>query len=214
MTTSEKQPLDAASDKNSKRILWTTRGNNKPVKYTLTDIDYLTFVRAIEREGSPKFYVAWTLIQRFAWAYPAHREFAVFVQQYAQSINPRWFITGDLHVQWVEKLRRAGNHSEADSEIARANKRLEYATTPIECLTPSTIEAVRDAFKQPSPILGSVHYRVPNVRTNNPSVAKEARAIFADRNQLRAIDIGDATKDNWFFTVVNSVAFQVITTTG
>lgn len=194
-------------------IAFSTLGNNQKKDYALNNEDYLALLRAVEFEGEPREAVAWTLLQRFAYIYPQYKSLAKFIQAYAQPINPRWFVSGDLHKARYAKLIKANLIDEASDELQRAKRREVYASTPIEKISRATRDVVDPIFLGgPSPVPGAVHYRAPTVNTKSVEEAKQARNQFAEKYQLqRVIEYGDPTRQNWFFGQARSIDFRIRT---
>jgi hypothetical protein len=109
------------------------RWNGTPDEYKLSDEDLLNLARAAYYEGKPEIDVIRTLLQRYAMLrstgygnqYPTLTR---FLQSYVQPINPRWFPTGDLHLERVRQLVVAGKAKEAELENAAAKNRVKKAT--------------------------------------------------------------------------------------
>ena len=75
-------------------------------QYRVTPADRLWLLRAVAREGEPRARVAQTLVNRFVWlrsrGSSAYKTLADLVRAYAQPVNPRWFVAGDLYRAFVE----------------------------------------------------------------------------------------------------------------
>lgn len=194
-------------------IAFSTLGNNQKKEYVLSNEDYLALLRAVEFEGEPRDAVAWTLLQRFAFIYPQYDSLAKFIQAYAQPINPRWYPTGDLHKARFAVLAKAKRVQEAEDELKRAARRVQYGNTPIEKISRATRDVVDPIFLGgASPVQGAVHYRAPTVDTKSADEAREARQKFAEKYQLqRVIEYGDPTTQNWFFGQARSIDFRIRT---
>lgn len=192
-------------------LIFKTRGNNKTIRYVLSNEDYLTLLRAVEFEGEPRDGVAWTLLQRFAYVYPIYHSLSNFVEAYAQPINPQWFPNGKKHLEWVKKLSSTGKTAEALDEQRRAKLRIYYAATPINNISQKTKDVLETVFAiSNSPVPGSVHYRAPTISTKDTDEAKKARTEFASKHQLpRIIDYGNILNNNWFFGESKSASFSI-----
>jgi hypothetical protein len=197
----------------ARALVFVTRGNNKTVRYILTNEDYLTLLRAVEFEGEPRDGVAWTLLQRFAFLYPQFRSFTDFIRAYAQPINPLWFPNGVKHVDWVRTLVSKGKTAEAEDEKRRAAKRVQYAATPLEKISSTTKDVVDTVFNLGvSPVPGAVHYRAPTIAAKTVDEAKAARDAFAAKHYLsRPVEYGNVLKHNWFWTSTTSASFRIQT---
>jgi hypothetical protein len=79
--------------------------------YTVTPEDHLWLLRAVEYEGAVQAQVAQTLVncfcQRAARLRPGRLTLTQHVRAYAQPINPRWFLNGDLYKRWEGKTPEA-----------------------------------------------------------------------------------------------------------
>lgn len=197
-----------------------TRGNNKLVRYALSEADYATLARAVEFEGPPQVAVAWTLIQRFAYVYPTYKRLQDLISAYCQPINPAWFPDGKAHKAYVKKLRADGDTAEAEAEENRAKRRVWQARFPLENLSATTINAVNRVFVRGglSPVPGSIHFRAPQLDTSrrparpyeDVELAAQARAKFAQaRGLLDTVRVGDPRRENWFFSEPAAVNVRV-----
>lgn len=192
-------------------LLWTSKGNNKPMKYVLSNQDYLDLLRSVEFEGEPRDGVAWTLLQRFAFIYPQYKTLSTFLRAYVQPINPRWFPSGAKHKEWYQKLISAGKLNEAQDETNRAARRVHHAQTPVEKISKATKEIVDTVFSIPdSPVPGAVHYRAPTVQTKSVEEAKKARDDFGKKHYLnKPVDYGNILRGNWFWTTAASHTHRI-----
>lgn len=205
----------------ARTLEFVTRGNNKTVRYSLSDEDFATLARAVEFEGPPQAAVAWTLVQRFAYVYPAYKRLSDFISAYCQPINPAWFPGGKALVAYTRQLRLDGKDSQAQLEELRAKRRPWQAKLPISSVSPRVRQIVDGIFRfgATSPIPSSVHFRapVPKLGVNNERIpyvdvaeAKEARKAFAKkRGLLDTVDIGDPRTENWFFGETSSHLLRV-----
>lgn len=77
--------------------------------YQVTEGDRLWLLRAVAAEGPDESQVAQTLVNCFAYLYsrkPApHRSLTWLIRAYAQPVNPRWYVSGDLHRKWADPTR-------------------------------------------------------------------------------------------------------------
>lgn len=84
--------------------------------------DRVWLLRAVQVEGRPEELVARALVNGFCWA-RARRAYRgslmSWVRSYAQPVNPRWFVGGDLHAKACAQLP----HEQAQQERARAHLR-------------------------------------------------------------------------------------------
>lgn len=201
--TSNKQKIIAFSNK------------GKQVTYILNDEDYLTLLRAVEFEGSPKNAVAWTFLQRFAFVYPTYTSLDKLIKAYSQPINPAWFPDGNRHKAYVKLLEGKGRDKEALEEIKRAEKRISKASTPISKISIDTINAVNKVFETNiSPVPGSVHFRAPTIQTNVAENASIAQKEFAKIRNLIPIPYGNIIKENWLFESPGSKGFSIVASLG
>lgn len=186
---------------------FTVRGEQ--FSYPITQEDRLDLIRAVAHEGKPYDGVTWSLLQRFAWLYPAGHfpTLSKFVKAYAQPINPRWFPTGDKHLAYVRHLRRnfTGNELAERLEDAqqRAENRLEFASEELDEIREKYINIVDGVLggNIDNPVPGAVHYRASH-GGNNEASARAAHKEYADkRNDLSGpIYYGSSTTgNNWFF---------------
>lgn len=205
------QQTKSSDDELARALVFVTRGNNKTVRYILTIEDYLDLLRAVEYEGEPRDGVAWTLLQRFAFLYPTYKSLSTFIRAYVQPINPKWFPTGVKHKAWVKKLETAGKLAEAQDEIKRAARRVHYAKTPIEKISPTSKDVVETVFAiGKSPVLGAVHYRAPTIVAKSVEEATQARDKFGKENYLaKPVDYGNILKHNWFWSSSGSSGFRI-----
>lgn len=102
--------------------------------YEVTDVDRLWLLRAVQVEGPPCVLVARTLVNGFCWARAKRRyarDLCEWVRAYAQPVNDRWYVSGDLHIAHCARLK-----SDADRAVcvraamereARHSKRVEFA---------------------------------------------------------------------------------------
>lgn len=85
--------------------------------YQVTADDMMWLARAVEKEGKPQDVVAATLINGFCWARScknSKQTLATWVRAYAQPVNPRWYLKGDLHLKYAKGVTGA--------ELARLEK--------------------------------------------------------------------------------------------
>ncbi len=71
--------------------------------YQVTEEDIVWFLRAVEAEGAVETEVAATLLNGFCFqrTQGQTRNLTTFLRAYAQPLNPRWYIDGDLHLKEV-----------------------------------------------------------------------------------------------------------------
>ena len=187
------------------KLTWERKGES--FSYIITEEDRLWLLRAVNFEGAPQRAVAWTLIQRFAWIFPTYSTLSDFIQAYAQPVNPRWFPDGDLFLKRVQKKRLVG--TALQYEKVRAEKRIEYASTPISEL--GKYAGIVDLIlsgRDKSPIPSSVHYSMSLARpTESNDKAKErAVRVGAQRSMGPVCDAkcGYGVRINWFFAAGGS----------
>jgi hypothetical protein len=97
------------------------------VTYTPTLEDRLWLLRAVSAEGPPKDIVAQTLINGFMWARSRKRyslTLSSWVRAYAQPVNPRWFVDGDL---FRKKLLSLSDPHDIECETRRAELRRKHS---------------------------------------------------------------------------------------
>lgn len=117
--------------------------------YTVTAADVLWLSRAVEAEGAVQFQVAQVLVNCFcqrastAKVWPG-LTLTDHVRQYAQPVNPRWFLSGDLHQKWAAK----------GQDTPAAARRRETVHSTLSRFSLGTAEAVKRALtKGPVDIL-------------------------------------------------------------
>ena len=123
--------------------------------------DALWLARAVEAEGEPRPEVAQVLVNRWAWleetqpgTYPTLRS---LVRAYAQPVNPKWFVGGELLVPYMNKHAALGR-AWAANELEKAWKR-EHVHSVRQEFTPRTRQAVQQALYGPLSIMrGMLHF--------------------------------------------------------
>jgi hypothetical protein len=181
-------------------------------RYAVTGEDYLTLLRAVDREGPPKLGVAWTLLQRFGMLYPLYSNLGTFIQAYAQPINPLWFPLGPRHIAEVKRL--GTDLAAIAKENQQAVLREKWAAVPYEAISADTKGVVASIFAgSPSPIPTSSHYAAPIVRTS-VDAAVASRAAFAAKRNYEALELGDPTRSNWFYAEAVMSGVEVLATYG
>ncbi len=182
-------------------LSWERKGETH--RYTVTEDDWDTLVRAVAHEGQPYDGVMWSLIQRFIWIFPTYSSITDFVQAYAQPINPRWFPDGDLHLKYMKR-----NHRKAErlrDEEKRAARRVEYASQSIEDLDEKYLEVVNRILsgEGSTTVRGSVHYSASFARRgSNERTAMIAAGQFAKYRNMGPVipsGAGYRRRVNWFF---------------
>jgi hypothetical protein len=192
------------------------RKNGRSLQYTLTALDYLDLLRAVDREGPPKLAVTWTLVQRFGMLYPIYKTLSSFVRAYAQPINPDWFRTGKRHLAAIEASK--GNLAAVAAENKQAVLREQWAAVPLEKISPDTVKIVNSIFAGvTSPVPAATHYHAPITRTSIEA-AKKARADFAAKRGYSVVETSaPLLSSNWFYgeaamrTVSVSAVLTVVT---
>lgn len=122
------------------------------VSYLVTPEDTLWLLRAVAAEGEPEGLVAQTLVNGFVWA-RAQTKFrgtlGDWVRAYAQPVNPRHFVTGDL-------FKKAHPNPSAE-DLARAARRERYHSTRT-VFEAGTKEAVRGALQGSPSLVNATDY--------------------------------------------------------
>ena len=79
---------------------------DKITPYQVTEEDVLWFLRAVDAEGAIESEVAATLINGFCFTRSQGHKWTLteFVRAYAQPVNPRWYIEGDLFLKSLETM--------------------------------------------------------------------------------------------------------------
>lgn len=182
-------------------LRWSVAG--KDYEYLLTETDVLDLTRSAWREGEPVAGVIHTLIQRYVATYPkkAWPSLSLFLRDYVQPINPKWFTTGELH--GIEANRLSGEAKK--KSIERAQRREQYARTPLHRI-PARYRQIVQAV-----LVGTI--RTPNAQAQH-FVASQATASMNDEEAKKRADIygrhkklgevldvsvGFGPKVNWFY---------------
>lgn len=189
--------------------------NGQTHEYEATNQDALTLARAVAREGAPRDAVAWTLVQRFAFLYPAYKTLAAFVSAYAQPINPLWFPDGRKHKARMRQLE--GNEAAQADELRRARNRVEYARVPWEELPAAARTAALEAIEAhgESPVPGAVHFRAskaPKGASKRQAFERAQRYASgrADLVDVVRIPQGYGPGVNWFFQAPGSTQVRML----
>lgn len=182
---------------------------DKAYEYALTETDVLDLTRSAWREGEPVAGVIHTLIQRYVATYPnkAWPSLSLFLRDYVQPINPRWFINGDLHIAYANRLKGA----EKDAAIERAKAREQYAKTPLNKIPARHRQLVQAvlAGSLESPEPQAQHFAASTAKaTDTPEQAKKKADSFGLNRKLGpALDlgVGFGPRVNWFYKGSRSV---------
>jgi len=179
------------------------RKGDKDFEYILTETDVLDLTRSAWREGEPVAGVIHTLIQRYAATYPkkAWPSLSLFLRDYVQPINPRWFLSGDLHIAYANRLKG----EDLERAIERAKAREQYAKTPLNKIPArykTIVQAVLNgAIKTPN--AQAQHFAASTAKaTETPEQQKKRADSFGrHRNLGSALDmgVGFGPKVNWFY---------------
>lgn len=181
--------------------------------YQVTPEDRLTLIRSVWREGRPQTAVAFTLLQRFTYIYPTYRYLADFIKAYSQSINPRWFPTGDKHLSAIAALKTETQTQEVKAKIAelesRARLRPVYASTP-EGEIPKTIIGLVDSILAgniKSSVPTAIHFKGSSATSSDDQqTAKKKAESYAKKGNFGDVvptSAGYGQGVNWFFTGEN-----------
>lgn len=190
------------------------KGGNQ-FTYPISDIDRLDLTRAVAREGNPADAVTWSLLQRFAWLFPAYKTLSDFVRSYAQPINPRWFPEGDKHLSYVASLKKQRKVSEIREAEERARNRIEYAKANYSNIPSEYTELVLDVLgnKVKNPVPGGVHYIASQAPRNlsEPTARLLQEEYAENRSDLKEpIFLSSSTTgNNWFFNVEGSDSLDI-----
>lgn len=154
----------------------------------ISNEDLLWLSRAVEAEGAPQALVAQTLLNRWAWLHDvmphAYPTLASLVRAYAQPVNPRWFVTGDRH---LEAVRENPAH---EPELRRKAITRETVHSVRTTFSPKTVQAVQQAVYGPVTLpAGAVDY-------SRPKESPRARALWEPRTLIP----GELGKSNSIFT--------------
>lgn len=89
--------------------------------YRVQEEDVLWLLRAVEAEGPLETEVAATLINGFCFTRSKgqYSRLVDFVRAYAQPVNPRWYVSGDLFLKSLGKLRPAEQERAYASALRR-----------------------------------------------------------------------------------------------
>jgi hypothetical protein len=112
--------------------------------YEPTEADRLWLLRAVQAEGAPQLSVARALVNCFCLLRSRKRSVASLeehVRAYAQPVNPRWFVDGDLF-----KLSLAAKQHEARAEAIRTAERREHQHSTRTLFSLQTTDAVELAL--------------------------------------------------------------------
>lgn len=188
-------------------IRWSKDGKDN--EYILTETDVLDLARSAWREGEPVAGVVHTLIQRYIATYPRKQwpSLSLFLRDYVQPINPRWFTTGDLHIAYANRLK--GEDKERAEERAKARE--QYAKTPLNKIPVRYRQIVQDVLngtiKTPNP--HAQHFAASTAKsTETPEQQKKRADSFGLHRKLGpALDmgVGFGPKVNWFYKGSNAV---------
>jgi hypothetical protein len=183
------------------KLVWTKRGRER--SYQLTEADVFKLAQAAQHEGRPTRAVIWTLIQRFAWIYPAKRTLKGLVEAYSQPINPGWLPGGSLLNRELNRIRRSARYTETQKarmirdHERRARRRTQFARETWTNISPTIRRAVEKVLKgeDTTPLSGSVHFRASVAARNDSSAeAWEKTVEWASRRTRR---VGRPLRANW-----------------
>jgi len=179
--------------------------------YPISERDRLDLTRAVAKEGSPADAVTWSLIQRFAWLYPAYGTLSDFVRAYAQPINPRWFPDGDKHRSYIAGLKKRKASAEVIKEAEKdARNRITYAKASYSDIPEKYTELVLSVLdnKVSNPVPGGVHYIASQAPHNvsEPAARLLQEKYAANRTDLKEPLYLNSSRvgNNWFFNVDGS----------
>lgn len=113
------------------------------VSYSPTHEDVLWLKRAVQAEGPPRARVAATLVNKFMWARArlnSRRTLAQFVRAYAQPVNPRWFIGGDLYEAKVRNPKLTEKQRSAERNAALLRERVHSTRDSFKGETESAVQ--------------------------------------------------------------------------
>lgn len=113
-----------------------TKGTYQPTK-----VDYTWMLRAVTSEGPVQAQVAQTLVNCFCYLRSRGYKGSLtdLVRAYAQPVNPRWYIKGDLYL----KSQRAGT-AWGDA----AARRRERVHSTVDSFTDECFEAVENSLER------------------------------------------------------------------
>jgi hypothetical protein len=135
--------------------------------YEPTQEDVLWLLRAVAVEGPPERIVAQTLVNGFMWARERagweNRTLAEWVQAYAQPVNPRWLVGGDL---FEASLKKAESDKERAEKIARAKNRVTHRARTL--FSEDDSRAVQEALSRPPVFRAATDYAAPSVVREPP----------------------------------------------
>jgi hypothetical protein len=137
------------------------------VRYEPTEEDRLWLLRAVEQEGAPEDRVAQTLVNGFVWARSElgyRGALADWVRAYAQPVNPKWFTTGEKH---VDALARATTDAERNKLRQKAYAR-EHVHSVRTSFSPLVKSAVEKALTRPPELREATDYAAAWVEKKPP----------------------------------------------
>lgn len=165
------------------RLVWQWKGHWYSLPISAQDV--LTLARAVDVEGYPQEGVAWALIQRAAWIRSQGKTVRLgkLVEQYAQPINPAWFLNGPKHLAEVARLENLGDMAGVAAERAKAERRPEKANKAWGQLAPETRNVVTDIMlgKSRSPVIGAVHYWASRGNDFTSNQLRKPELVLLDR---------------------------------
>jgi len=111
-----------------------TSGNGS--KRVTTD-DRLWMLRAVQAEGEPRRDVAQALVN--LWMAAGKGSLASLVRAYAQPVNPRWYLSGDLHKKAASEASSAARLASLES-AARKREQFHSTRTVFDRATHDAVE--------------------------------------------------------------------------
>jgi len=189
-------------------IRWKDR-DNKACEYKLTETDILDLTRSAWREGEPVTAVVHALLQRYVATHPVKKwpSLSLFLRDYVQPINPRWFTTGDLHM----KALAAMDQKKRKDEIERAKNRERYAITPLTKIPARYRQIVQAVLSGgiKTPAAQAQHFVASQApKTMSAEKAKKKADSYGLHKSLgKALDVGVGFGQavNWFYRGSKSV---------
>lgn len=154
-------------------------------QYDVTPDDVMWLLRAVQAEGPVRTEVACALVNLFAYLRGTgkwSKTLGQLVRAYAQPVNPRWFVGGDLY----EKSLEGVSDSERAKLRIKAESRVLHSARTV--FTSATHDAVKHALA--GPYRGDVtDYAAPRIDASRKGYAPRS-AVIAGRNRLWTRAVG------------------------
>lgn len=139
----------------------TARGGHSKYEPTLADVLWLQ--RAVAAEGKPRVKVAQTLVNQFMFnrhTAGSKLSLADSVRNYAQPVNPKWFVGGP---RFEQKLALTASEAERTQLRAQAYTR-EHVHSKRTQFAPDVVLAVKVALNSPPDLPRATDFHAPYTR--------------------------------------------------